>query len=129
MTRTAKQWAGIALSVTIILIFLFQRNGEDSRMQDVWKHKYRRTRMQIGWQLMHLRHEYASRQLHISQNTALEVRRLWYDRDVLLHVLRHRRNAFPADSLIQLENLIDRRAPLITVLREIERIERINETD
>lgn len=85
--------------------------------------------MQIGWQLMHLRHEYGTRQMHISQNTALEIRRLWDDRDVLFQVLKHRKTPFPADSLIKLEQLIDRRAPLTTVLREIERIEKIIETD
>jgi hypothetical protein len=129
MTRTVKIWTGIALSAAIVLLFLIQRNAEDKRMQSMWQRKYDRIRMQIGWQLMHLRHDYGTRQMHISQNTALEIRRLWDDRDVLFHVLRHQKSPFPADSLIKLEQLIDRRAPLTTMLREIERIEKINETD
>lgn len=129
MTRTAKKWAGIALSIAIIMLFLFQRSGDDARMQRVWHLKYDRTRKQISWQLMHLRHGYSAQQTHISQNTVLEIRRLWDDRDVLFNVLQHRKSLFPADSLIKLEQLIDRRATLTTVLREIERIEKINETD
>lgn len=129
MTRTIKKWVGIALSIAIVLLFLFQRDREDSRMRRAWEEKYRRTRMQIGWHLMNLRHEYGTQQMHISQNTALEIRKLWDDRDVLLHMLRHRKSAFPADSLSKLERLIDRRAPLTAVLKEIERIERINDKD
>ncbi|WP_342087386.1 hypothetical protein [Dyadobacter sp. OTU695] len=129
MTRTSKKWAGIALSITIIMLFLCQRSGDDARMRTVWQLKYDRTRKQISWQLMHLRHGYGTQQMHISKNTALEIRRFWDDRDVLFHVLQHRESPFPADSLIKLEQLIDRRAPLTTLLREIERIEKINETD
>lgn len=85
--------------------------------------------MQIGWHLMNLRHEYSTQRMDISQNTLLEIRRLWDDRDLLLHVLHNQKSAFQADSLAKLEYLIDHQAPLITVLREIERIEKINETD
>lgn len=85
--------------------------------------------MQIGWQLVTLRHEYGTRQMHISQNTVLEIRRLWWDRDVLFYVLRQQKSTFPADSLVRLERLVDRHAPLTTVLREIQRIEQINDTD
>lgn len=59
----------------------------------------------------------------------LEVKSLWEDRDVLFHVLKHRKTAFSADSLNKLERLIDRQTQLATVLREIERIEKINDTD
>jgi hypothetical protein len=129
MTRTVKTWAGITLSAAIILVFLAQRNAENARMRSIWQQKYRRTRMQIGWQLMHLRHVYGKQQMPVSKNPISEIRKLWDDRDVLFHLLRHRESAFPADSLIKLEELIDRRAPLTTVLKEIERIEQINETD
>ncbi|HWV33789.1 MAG TPA: hypothetical protein VN038_29240 [Dyadobacter sp.] len=129
MTRTTKKWVGIAVSIAIVLLFLFQRDREDSRMRRAWEHKYRHTRMQIGWHLTNLRHEYGTQQLHISQNTALGIRRLWDDRDVLLYVLRHQKSAFQADSLVKLEQLIDHHAPLTTVLKEIERIEQINDTD
>lgn len=78
---------------------------------------------------MHLRHEYGTQQMPVSQNSILEIRKLWDDRDVLFHVLRLRKSAFTADSLTKLEQLIDRRAPLTTVLKEIQRIEKINETD
>lgn len=129
MTRTVKKWVGIALPIAIILVFLFQRNRADSRMRGAWERHYRRTRMQIGWQLTNLRHEYGTRQLHISRNTVLEIRRLWDDRDVLSHLLQHPKSTFQADSLIKLEYLIDHHASLTAVLREIERIEKINETD
>lgn len=129
MTRTVKIWGGITLSSAIVLLFLAQRNREDARMQSMWQQNYHRTRMQIGWQLIHLRHEYGTQQIPVSQNTMLEIRRLWDDRDVLFHVLRHRKSPFKSDSLIKLEQLIDRRAPLTSVLREIERIEKVNETD
>ena len=129
MTRTTKKWVGIALSIVIVLLFLFQRDNEDTRMRSVWQQKYQRTKMQIGWQLTHLRHEYGTQQIRVSQNTKLEIRRLWDDRDLLSHLLGHRKNPFQSDSLIRLEQLIDRRAPLTTVLREIDRIEKINETN
>lgn len=124
-----KIWAGIALSAAIVLLFLKQRHTDDARMQSVWQHKYHHIRMQIGWQLVTLRHEYGTRQIHISQNTVLEIRRLWWDRDVLFYVLRQQKSTFPADSLVRLEQLVDRHAPLTTVLREIQRIEQINDTD
>lgn len=98
-------------------------------MQGMWEQKYHRTRMQIGWQLMHLRHGYGTRQMPVSQNTMREIGRLWEDRDVLFHLLRHRKSAFSADSLNKLKSLINRRAPLTTVLGEIERIEKANETN
>ena len=128
MTRTMKVWAGIALSAAILLLFLTRRHAEDSRMQSMWEQKYHRTRMQIGWQLITLRHEYGTRQVNVSQNTMLEIRRLWEDRDVLRYVLRGQKSAFQSDSLARLEQLIDSRAPLTTVLREIGRIEKINDT-
>ncbi len=122
-------WAGVALSIIIVLLFLVQRRAEDTRMQTVWQEKYRRTRMQIGLHLMHLRHEYGTSQMHVSQNTALDIRELWNDRDVLFQVINKRMSPFSADSLATLEQLIDRHAPLTTVLKEIERIERMNETN
>lgn len=128
MTRTAKKWAGIAMVCIIIAPLLFQRQNDDRRMQGAWSQKYRRTRMQISWQLMNLRHEYSIRQLDVSQNTVLEIKELWHGRDVLFQVLHHRESPFQADSLIKLERMIDSRKPLMTVLREIERIEKINET-
>lgn len=129
MTRTVKKWVGIALPIAIILVFLFQRNRADSRMRGAWERHYRRTQMQIGWQLMSLRHEYGTQQLHISRKTALKIRRLWDDRDVLSHLLRYPKSTFPADSLTKLEYLIDHHASLTTILKEIERIEKINETN
>ncbi len=67
--------------------------------------------------------------MHYSQNTVLELRRLWDHRDLLYHAINGYKSPFPADSLIKLEQLIDRRAPLTTVLKEIERIEKVNDTD
>lgn len=128
MTRASRKWVGIALPIIILFICLYQRVG-DKCVQGVWNQKYHRTRMQIGWQLVNLRHEYSTQKIDISQNTVLEIRRLWNDRDVLLHVLRNKKSTFQADSLTKLEYLIDHQAPLTTVLREIERIEQINETD
>lgn len=85
--------------------------------------------MQIGWQLMKLRHEFGTKQINVAQNTTLEIRMLWDDRDVLYNALNGRKSRFQSDSLIKLKRLIDRHAPLTTVLREIERIEKINDTD
>lgn len=129
MKRTIKKWAGIALPTAIILLLLVQRDREDARMKNVWQQKYRRIRMQIGWKLISLRHDYGARQSEIPKNTALEIRELWDERDVLFYVLYHRKNTFPADSLTKLQRLIDRHAPLTTVFREIERIEKINENN
>lgn len=129
MTRTTKKWVGIALPIVIVMLFLFQQDNEDARMRIVWQQKYHRTRMQISWYLINLRHEFGTKQIHISQNTVLEIRMLWDDRDVLYHALKGRKSPFPADCLTKLEQLIDRRAPLTIVLGEIERIEKINETD
>ena len=129
MIRASKKWVGIALPIVILFICLYQRVGKEKCVRGVWNQKYRRTRMQIGWQLINLRHEYSTQRMDISQNTLLEIRRLWDDRDLLLHVLHNQKSAFQADSLVKLEYLIDHRAPLATVLREIERIEKINETD
>ncbi len=129
MTRTAKKWAGIALSGVIVALFLFIQQAEDRRLQGEWNQKYRRTQMQIGWQLINLRHEYSTQQIQVFQNTVLEIKELWYSRDVLFQVLHHQQSHFQADSLIKLEQLIDRRAPVRAIFQEIQRIEKINENN
>jgi hypothetical protein len=129
MTRTVKTWAGIAVSAIIVLLFLIQRNLETAHVATVREQKYYQTRLKISWQLMNLRHEYSTQQIHVSQNTVLEIKELWHNRDLLFYVLHHRKSRFQADSLINLERLIDKRTALTTVLREIQRIEQINETN
>src|ERR1700754_1654958 len=103
MKRSAKQWAGIAVSILIILLFLSQRDADHERMAGLWEKKYQHHRVLISWQLMNLRHEYGTRQMDMSQNTVLEIKALWDERDVLFHLLRKRKNPFPADSLLKLE--------------------------
>jgi hypothetical protein len=48
---------------------------------------------------------------------------------MLYYVINGKKGAFQSDSLRKLERLIDRPAPLMNVLKEIERIEQINDTD
>lgn len=127
MNRILKIWAGIVLSACIVLLLLTQRHADNERMLPVWEQKYQRTRMRIGLHLTNLRHEYAGQRIAYAQNTALEIRALWEERDVLFHVLRKQKSRFPSDSLRRLETLIDRRAALTTVLAEIDRIERVND--
>jgi hypothetical protein len=129
MTRTAKKWVGIALPIIVVLSMLIRYRLGNTPAQNDLQANYHRTRMHIGRQLMNLRHELGTKQINVSQNTALEIRMLWDDRDVLYSALNGRKSRFQSDSLIKLERLIDRRASLTTVLREIERIERINDTD
>lgn len=129
MKLSAKFWAGVALSLIIVFAFVIQRNAENEQMEGVWRQKYQRVKMQISWHLVNLRHQHGTRQTDVAQNTILEIRQLWYDRDVLFHVLHRRRSLFSADSLIPLERLIDRRASPHMVSHEIRRVEQMNETD
>ncbi len=129
MTRIAKIWVGIALPVIIALSLLIRQRIADMPAQSDLHGKYRTTRMQIGQQLMRLRREFETKQMHYAQNTTLEIRKQWNDRDVLYYVINGKKSPFQADSLIKLERLIDHHAPLTTVLKEIERIEQINDTD
>lgn len=126
MARNAKIWAGIAMSAAIVLLFLAQRDTEDKRMQAVWQEKYRHTQRRIGWQLVHLRHEYARQPIQTSTSILLEIKQLWIEKDILTHLIRSAQSRFPADSLMKLERLITQKAPTAAVVREIERIEKIN---
>jgi len=126
MARNAKIWAGIAMSAAIVLLFLARRDTEDERMQAVWQEKYRHTQRRIGWQLVHLRHEYARQPIRTSENILFEIKQLWIDKDILTHLIQSAKSRFPADSLMKLEKLITQKAPTNAVVREIERIEKIN---
>ncbi|MGX5857451.1 hypothetical protein ACWKW6_27595 [Dyadobacter jiangsuensis] len=129
MTRAAKTWVGIALPVIIGLLLLIRHRIADVPARTDLHRKYHTTRMQIGQQLMKLRREFGTKQMHHAQNTTLEIRKLWNDRDMLYYVINGKKGAFQSDSLRKLERLIDRPAPLMNVLKEIERIEQINDTD
>lgn len=129
MTRTVKIWVGIALPVIIALSILIRHRIAHRPAQSDLHEKYRCARIQIGQQLTRLRREFGTKQMHVSQNTTLEIRKLWDDRDMLYGAINGRKSPFQSDSLIILERLIDHDAPLTTVLKEIERIEQINDTD
>ncbi|MBO9612983.1 MAG: hypothetical protein J7619_09825 [Dyadobacter sp.] len=128
MTRTTKKWVGIALPFIIVLFLLIRQRLAHTPLRSDLHRKYQSTRIQISRQLMNLRHEFGTKQMHYSQNTSLEIRRLWDERDMLYHSINGKKDIFQSDSLARLEQLIDSRAPLTTVLREIGRIEKINDT-
>lgn len=129
MTRTAKIWVGIALPVVIALSLLIRHRIADVPAQSDLHEKYQGTRIQIGQQLTRLRRELGTKQIHHSQNTTLEIRKLWSDRDMLYYIINGKKSLFQSDSLIKLERLIDHTAPLTIVFKEIERVEQINDTD
>lgn len=129
MTRAAKIWVGIALPVIIALSVLIRHRIAHRPAQSDLRGKYRDTRIQIGQQLTRLRREFGTKQMQHAQNTTLEIRKLWDDRDMLFAIINGQVSPFQSDSLIKLERLIDHTAPLTTVLKEIERIEQINDTD
>ena len=129
MTRAAKTWVGIALPVIIALSLLIRHRIVHRPAQSDLQGKYRDTRIQIGQQLTRLRREFGTKQLQHAQNTTLEIRKLWNDRDMLYYIINGKKGTFKSDSLVKLEQLIDRPAPFMNVLKEIERIEQINDTD
>lgn len=129
MTRTVQKWVGIALPFIIALSLIIRHRLGHMPAQSDLHRKYHHTRLQIGQQLGNIRREFGTKQMHQSQNTALEIRKLWDDRDLLYYLIKGRKKPFQSDSLIKLERLIDHHAPLTTVLKEIERIEQINDTD
>nr|WP_295932489.1 hypothetical protein [uncultured Dyadobacter sp.] len=90
--------------------------------------KYNRVRIRITWQLMNLRQECAAQKVDVAQNTVLEIRQLWDDRDLLYRALHNRPSPFPSDSLLMLEHLVDQQVPLKAVIREIDRVANVNET-
>lgn len=128
MKLKMKHWAGMAVSATLTLFFLIQHNSGNEHMTKVSQIKYHRVRIRITRQLMNLRRECAAQKVDVAQNTVLEIRQLWGDRDLLYYALHNRPSPFPSDSLLMLEHLVDQQVPLKAVIREIDRVANVNET-
>lgn len=127
MSLSVKQKTWITLSIIAILLCCIAKRLPNCDAEHTLDSRYFEVRNQISKHIILLRHQCANGQIDLAQNTLLEIKELWLLRDLLARTSKRQQLRFPADSIITLENLIDRQASYNALRTEIDRLEQFNE--